>query len=65
MSESMIAVIEPTRRRGRPRAKHPKNAMTVWVPTSYHDRIARLAIKHDVSVSKVVCKLLADALKTA
>lgn len=38
--------------------------MTVWVPTSYHDRIARLALKHDVSVSNVVCRLLFKALET-
>jgi len=48
--------------RGRPYATTPKSAIAAWIPTRDHDRIAQLALKHDVSVSKVVRRLLARAL---
>lgn len=60
-SEPTLLVIG-RRTRGRPRVLEQKTSLTTWVPTAYHDRIAQLALKHDVSVSKVVCKLLAEAL---
>lgn len=62
-AESLMIVCP--RNRGRPRSPEPGSHLTAWVPQSYHDRISQMAIKHDVSVSKVVCRLLADALNTS
>lgn len=56
-------VIAGPRKRGRPRVDEPGSVLTAYVPQKYHDRIAMLARKHDVSVSKVVCHLLDQALR--
>lgn len=46
------------RRPGRPKSTEPHVAVTAWAPVSLADSIARLALKHDVSVSKVVVHAL-------
>jgi hypothetical protein len=51
------------RPRGRPRTPEPKATLSAWVPTTDHDRIALLALKHDVSVSKIVRRLLEESLR--
>lgn len=56
-------VIASPRPRGRPRSPEPGSVLSAYVPQKYHDRIAQLAVKHDVSVSKVVCRLLDEALR--
>jgi hypothetical protein len=50
-------------RRGRPRGTEPGSTLTAYVPASYHDRITQLAIKHDISVSQVVRRVLDQAFK--
>lgn len=56
-------VNEHRRERGRPPAKIAKSSLTAWVPQTHHDRLTQLALKHDISVSKVVCRLLDQALR--
>lgn len=46
------------KRRGRPTAKEPGSRVTVWVPTSYHDRVARLAARDGQSISSFVRQLV-------
>ena len=61
MSEPQLIVVAPPRRRGRPRAAIRKSVLTAYVPETYHDRLAQLALKHDVSVSRVLCQVLQKA----
>jgi len=50
---------EPTRNRGgRPRVAEPGVALSTYVRASDYDRIARLALKQDRSVSAIVRDLL-------
>lgn len=58
-----IVILDAPRRRGRPRMESPKVLLAAKVPPAYYQRILALASKHDVSMSRVVCKLLADALR--
>lgn len=52
------AVFVERRKRGRPPATVKKSHLTVYVPDKYHDRLAQLALKHDVSVSIVMTRVL-------
>lgn len=61
MREPQMLVLTP-RRRGRPRAHEPGSTMSVWVPARYHDVFCRIANEKDLSVSKVVAKVLAGAV---
>lgn len=49
------------RGRGRPASTEPKSVLSAYVPVSFHDRLTQLALKHDVSVSAVVCQVLQKA----
>ena len=51
------------RRPGRPLSSDPSSPVSTRVPQSYHDRIVKLAAKHDVSVSAMVKTLLVLQLK--
>jgi hypothetical protein len=62
VSESLFVAVQGPRRRGRPRAEARKGPLTTWVPLTYHDRLAQLAIKHGVSVSSVLCRVIQNAL---
>ena len=58
-----LMVVGP-RRPGRPRVAEPLKPVTAWVPPAYLDRLDKLARKHDVSVSKLVCRVIEEALKS-
>jgi len=51
------------RKRGRPRAQEQGSSVSAWVPQTYHDRLVKLADKHDVSVSSLVKTLLVLQLR--
>lgn len=53
-----LTVKDEAPRRGRPPASEPGSTISVWVPTTTHDRIVRLAAKSDQSVSSVVRQML-------
>lgn len=61
--EQQVSTPIGVRKRGRPRAKSPLTPVTAWISPRVHDRLARLAIKHDVSVSSVVRRVIVLALK--
>lgn len=45
------------RRRGRPvgtRSAEPSSVVAARIPNRYHDRLSRIAVRHGVSLSKVV-----------
>lgn len=48
---------------GRPRADEPGSAVTTWLKQSEHDRLAKLAAKHEVTISKLVRSLLIMRLR--
>jgi hypothetical protein len=50
------------RRRGRPKSLDPTVPLMAHLPASYYDRIARLALKHDVSVSSLASKAIQQAM---
>lgn len=56
-------MIAGPRKRGRPPVAEPLQPVTTWVPPAYLERLDRLARKHDVSVSKLVCRVLLEAMK--
>jgi hypothetical protein len=55
-------VIASPRKRGRPAKSDALAPVTAWVPSQYLDRLDQLARKHDVSVSKLVCKAIEESL---
>lgn len=48
----------PVKRRGRPRVSERGSTVSTWLPTSYHDRLVRIAEAQDVKVSALVRSLL-------
>lgn len=59
-SDSLM--IAGARRRGRPPVAEKRKPVTALVPPAYLDRLDRLALKHGVSVSRVVCRLIQQSL---
>lgn len=59
MSDRVIT----NRKGGRPRVSEPQTAISAWIPAKYHDRLARIAIRNDVSVSAVVKNAIVLFLK--
>lgn len=57
MSERVI------RKGGRPRVSEPRSAVSTWIPSRYHDRLSRIALRHGVSVSRVVKQAIVVFLK--
>ena len=55
MTESKLT---PVPKRGRPRPSEPHVSAHAWIPKSSYDRIAQLALKHDVSMSSVLRDLV-------
>ena len=55
------------RRRGRPegtkRIAEPRSHVSTWIPVTHHDRLSRIAIRHGMSVSKVVKRAILIFLK--
>lgn len=43
---------------GRPRAEEPGSAVTTWLRQSEHDKLIRLANKHETTISSLVRSLL-------
>lgn len=53
----------PPRRRGRPKLAEPSGiSLTTWLRPSQYDQLARLAAKHDVSLSSLARDLLLKRL---
>jgi hypothetical protein len=48
----------PPRKGGRPRVDDPRTTVTTYVRTADYDRLVRLALKHDRTVSAIVRDLL-------
>jgi len=48
----------PKRPRGRPRNAEPGRKVMTWLTAREHDRLIRVALKHDMSVSEVVRRVL-------
>jgi hypothetical protein len=44
----------PQRKRGRPRAKEQMSAVSTWIPARQHERLASIARRQGVSVSRAV-----------
>jgi len=53
---------DPPKPRGRPVVEAPLSRLSVRVPPVMHDRLARIAIQQDRSVSAIVRQLLARRL---
>lgn len=51
------------RKVGRPRVKEPRSSVSAWVPSRYHDRLTRIALRQGVSVSRVVKRAIVVFLK--
>ena len=51
------------RRRGRPKATDAKAHRTFYLPTTYLDRIDKLALKHGVSASEALRAVVDVALR--
>jgi hypothetical protein len=49
------------KKRGRPAADVPRVHLTARLPPAYVDRLHRLALKHDVSVSEALIKVIDTA----
>ena len=50
--------------RGRPLdGAEKKVPLTTWVPKSYTERLGRIATAREMTVSKLVCRVLEDALR--
>lgn len=60
---------EPTQSNRRKRGPYrvanrvPHSSLSAWVPADVHDRIARIAVARDVSVSHVVSRILVRTLQ--
>lgn len=50
--------IEPERRRGRPRMADPGSSVSTWLRTDEHDRLIRLAMERETTVSALVRSLV-------
>lgn len=61
MSDMMIL---GGRRRGRPPAATSKSHLTVYVSNSLQDRLATLALKHGISVSQALERVVEQSLQT-
>jgi len=44
--------------RGRPRAEEPGTSVSTWLRPAEHDKLIRLANKHETSISSLVRQLL-------
>lgn len=62
MSDQPTLMVVGGRRRGRPAAAVPRVHLTARLPPAYVDRLHRLALKHDVSVSDALIKVIDTAL---
>lgn len=51
------------RPRGRPRSTIPKSSVSAHVPTTLHDRLIELANQHEISVSRLMYRVLDEALR--
>lgn len=58
MSEVNEGSLMVAGKRGRPRATEAGSRLSIWVPVSLHDRLARLALRNDTSVSREAAALL-------
>jgi hypothetical protein len=63
MSDEPQIMVVGGRQRGRPRADVPRVHLTARLPPAYVDRLHRLALKHDVSVSDALIKVIDTALR--
>jgi len=48
----------PRKKGGRPRNPEPGARVSTWMPASEHDRLCRLALQRDESVSSLVRRIL-------
>jgi hypothetical protein len=48
----------PRRRPGRPRNAEPGFVTSTWLPASLHDRLVRVALKTDTSISQLIRHVL-------
>jgi hypothetical protein len=62
LTPDSLLIIEPgsppVRRRGRPKSAVESTALTTWVPTTYHDKLIKMANERHMSVSKLVKQIL-------
>ena len=49
--------------RGRPRAEQPGSGVSAWLRADEHDRLIRLASKHELSVSQMIRVILKRVLR--
>jgi hypothetical protein len=63
MSEPQMMAVGTSRRRGRPQSSVPKEHRTFYLPTDYLDRIDRLAMRHGVSSSEALRKVVELAMR--
>jgi cytidylate kinase len=59
--DSMVVV---GRRRGRPKSAEPGSTVSTWIPASEHDRLVRIANRHEMSVSEYVGAVLRRDIRT-
>jgi hypothetical protein len=53
-----MADTKEPRQRGRPKVDEPRASVSTWLPASEHDRLIKLAQKHEQSISSMVRSLL-------
>lgn len=58
-----VLIVGGVRKGGRPRSTEPSTKLLSWVPVSEYDEIAKIALKHDTSVSAVARTLLRLGLR--
>lgn len=59
----MNRVTNATSRRGRPRVTQPRSSVSTWVPTTYHDRLIKMANAQDTTVSSLVRQIIVIQLR--
>ena len=61
---SITVIGEPAKRNkgGRPRVEIPGTKIAMWLPTPVADRLIRVALRHDRTVSSVVRDLILQRL---
>jgi hypothetical protein len=57
VSDASLLVVGP-KKRGRPPAEEPCTSLSLWVPTKYYDRLARIAQRNGVSMSAVARQMI-------